>query len=82
MRPLLAMLTTLVIGCGEGTTHEALPESCSALAEGCHEAGDMGDVDAAACHDVGHAGDEAACEAELADCLALCEALTGTMSPM
>lgn len=83
MRPMVTVLAALAVGCGEGTTtHEELGASCTALAEGCHEAGDMGDADAEACHDVGHAGDEAACEAELTACLDLCAALMETMTEM
>lgn len=49
---------------------------CSELAELCHEAGEAGDADAEACHDVAHEADEAACEAQLESCQAICEAVT------
>jgi FtsP/CotA-like multicopper oxidase with cupredoxin domain len=44
--------------------------ACGQLQEFCHSATDPA---ATQCHDVGHAGDEAACGAELASCLAVCD---------
>lgn len=71
-------LVALAFGCSKEEEHEPVGPICTDLGEICHEAGESGDPDAEACHEVGHGGDEAECEARLADCTALCEAIDDT----
>lgn len=75
MRWFPMVVLAAAVACGTDDTHTGTG-ACAELAEACHDAGDLGDPDAAECHDVGHGTDEAACEAELDACLTLCAELT------
>lgn len=74
----LALVVSIACnGTKDDEHHEGEGPICSELSELCHEAGEAGVAGAEACHDVGHEADEAACEAELESCRAICEGDTG-----
>lgn len=66
--PWLLLPLFLAVACEDDHGHDLGPD-CQAIVDACHHLDDGSDGAIGDCHDLGHDGDEAACTAELADCV-------------